>query len=74
MTTLKLTKIGNSVGAIFPKDVLALMNVDAGDVVYLTVAPDGIRVTPYDPDFARQMTTAEKVMKKRRAALRELAK
>ncbi|HVA26751.1 MAG TPA: hypothetical protein VNF68_01120 [Candidatus Baltobacteraceae bacterium] len=74
MTKLKLTKIGNSVGAVFPKDVLARMNVDAGDVVYLTDSPDGVRVTPYSPSFERQMTVAEKVMKKRRSALRELSK
>jgi len=73
MTTLKLTKIGNSVGAIFPKEVLARMNVDAGDVVYLTEAPDGVRVTPYNPDFERQMRIADKVMKRRRSVLRELA-
>lgn len=74
MTTLRLTKIGNSVGAVFPKEVLARMHVDAGDVIYLTEAPDGMRVTPYDPDFERQMRIAERVMKKRRAVLRELAK
>ncbi|HTV72328.1 MAG TPA: AbrB/MazE/SpoVT family DNA-binding domain-containing protein [Candidatus Acidoferrales bacterium] len=74
MTSLKLTKIGNSVGAVFPKELLARMHVDVGDTVYLTEAPDGVRMTPYDPDFARQMSVAEKVMKKRRAVLRELAK
>lgn len=74
MNMLKLTKIGNSVGVVLPKDVLARLNVDAGDVVYLTDSPDGVRVTPYNPDFERQMAVAEKVMKKRRSALRELAK
>ena len=74
MTVLKLTKIGNSVGAIFPREVLARMHVDAGDVVYLTETPDGVRVTPYDPEFAQQMEVAERIMKKRRAVLRELAK
>jgi len=74
MTRLKLTKIGNSVGAIFPKDVLARMRVDAGDVIFRTEAPDGVRVTPYDPDFERQMGIADRLMKRRRAVLRELAK
>ena len=74
MTTLKLTKVGNSVGAVIPKDVLARMNVDAGDVLYLTEAPDGVRITPYNPRFARQMNAAETVMKNRRAVLRELSK
>jgi putative addiction module antidote len=70
---LKLTRIGNSVGAILPKEALARMHVDAGDTVYLTDAPDGYRITPYDPDFAHQMGVAEGVMKKRRAVLRGLA-
>jgi putative addiction module antidote len=74
MIALKLTRIGNSVGAVFPKEVLARMHVDAGDVVYMTEAPDGVRITPYNPNFARQMDVAEKVMKKRRAVLRELSK
>lgn len=74
MIALKLTKIGNSVGAVFPKEVLARMHVDVGDVVYLTEAPDGIRVTPYNPEFERQMSLAENLMKKRRTVLRELAK
>ena len=74
MTSLKLTKIGNSVGAVFPREVLARMHVDAGDTVFLTEAPGGMRVTPYSPDFERQMTVAERVMKKRRAVLRELSR
>ncbi len=74
MTTLKLTKIGNSVGVILPKEILARLNADAGDLLYLTESPDGFRVTPYDPDFAQQMSSAERTMKKRRAVLRELAK
>jgi putative addiction module antidote len=74
MTTLKLTRIGNSVGAVFPRDLLARLRVDAGDVLFLTESPDGARVTPYNPDFERQMNAAEKIMKKRRAVLRELAK
>jgi putative addiction module antidote len=74
MTVLKLTKVGNSVGAVFPKELLARMHVDVGDTVYLTETPDGVRMTPYNPDFARQMSAAERVMKKRRTVLRELAK
>jgi hypothetical protein len=31
-------------------------------------------VTPYNPDFEQQMALARRVMKKRRDALRELAK
>jgi putative addiction module antidote len=71
---LKLSKIGNSVGLVLPKEARDRMKVDSGDNVYLTETPDGYRLTPYDPDFAAQMDTARGIMKRRRAALRELAK
>ncbi|HVA39009.1 MAG TPA: AbrB/MazE/SpoVT family DNA-binding domain-containing protein [Candidatus Dormibacteraeota bacterium] len=73
MTTIKLTRVGNSVGAILPKEALARLHVDAGDTLYLTESPEGYRITPYDPEFAAQMAAAEKVMKRRRAVLRKLA-
>ncbi len=74
MTKLKLTAIGNSAGVVLPKEVLARLKVEQGDSVYLTESPDGYRLTPYDPDFERQMDTARRIMKRRRAVLRELAK
>lgn len=73
-STLKLNRIGNSVGVILPKDVLAKLRVREGDMLYLTEAPDGYRISQYDPEFARQMEVAEQVMRRRRDALRELAK
>jgi putative addiction module antidote len=74
MSTLKITGIGNSAGVILPREVLARLGVDKGDALYLTETPDGFRITPYDPEFARQMEAARAVMKRRRAALHELAR
>jgi putative addiction module antidote len=74
MFTLKLTSIGNSVGVVLPKELLARLKLGKGDTVYVTEAPDGYRITPYDPEFEQTMEVARKVMKDRRAALRELAK
>ena len=74
MHTLKLTQIGNSVGVILPKEVLARLKVEKGDVVYLTESADGVRLTPHDPNFETQMTAAREIMRKRRNVLRELAK
>jgi putative addiction module antidote len=71
---LKLVQIGNSVGVTFPKELLAAMNVDRGDALTVTTAPDGVRISPYDPDKGSQIETMRTVMKKRRNALRELAK
>lgn len=74
MVPLKLTMIGNSVGFVLPKDVQAKMKVAKGDTVFLTETSDGFRLTPYSPAFETQMTAARAIMKKRRNALRELAK
>ena len=74
MFTLKLTQVGNSVGVILPKELLEKMNVEKGDEIFITESPDGMRITPHNPDFEAQMKLARKIMKERRAVLRELAK
>jgi putative addiction module antidote len=71
---LKLTNIGNSVGMILPKEMRDKMKVGNGDAVYLTETPEGYKISPYDPEFDKEMTAARKLMKKRKAVLRELAK
>jgi len=74
MIELKLTSVGNSLGVVLPKEALARLKLAKGDTVYLTDSPDGYRLTPYNPEFEAQMGAARKIMKERRAALRELAK
>lgn len=74
MHSLKITRIGNSLGVILPREVLARLKLEKGDTVHLTESPDGVRLTPHDPAFELQMKAARKIMKERRAALRELAK
>lgn len=74
MYTLKLTQIGNSVGAVLPKELLAQLKLDKGDSLYVTEAPDGMRITAHDPVFEAQMKVARQLMKDRRNVLHELAK
>lgn len=75
MTALKLTKIGNSIGMVLPKEVLQTLKVDLGDQLYLTALPDGgYRLTPYSDEFEQQMKVAREITKDWRNALRELAK
>lgn len=74
MTTLKLVQIGNSVGVVLPKEVLARLKLEKGDSVHLTDAPGGVTLTPYSAQFEDQMAAARKIMKRRRDVLRELAK
>lgn len=73
MQTLKLTQIGNSLGAVFPRAVLERLRLEKGDLLYVTETSDGLRLTTHDPKFAGQVAAARAIMRKRRAALHELA-
>jgi putative addiction module antidote len=56
---LKLRKVGNSVGLVLPKEILARLNVEEGDALYLTETTDGaFRVTANNPKFAEKMKVA----------------
>ncbi|HHL20714.1 MAG TPA: AbrB/MazE/SpoVT family DNA-binding domain-containing protein [Aliiroseovarius sp.] len=73
MSSLKLTGIGNSVGVVLPKDLLARLRVGKGDRLYAVETPNGIELTPYDPEFAAQMDMAEDIMREDRDVLKKLA-
>lgn len=74
MLKLKVTKVGNSKALILNKEAATRLNVEEGDSLFLVETPTGYRLSPYDPEFEKQMTAARKVMKKRRTLLRALAK
>ena len=75
MLTFKVTTVGASSGVILTKEAMTRLRVKKGDTLYLTEAPDGAyRLTPYDPEFARQMALAEEIMQNDREVLRALAK
>jgi len=58
---------------VLPKEILHRLRVDRGDTLYVIETPNGIELTPYDPEFARQMDVAERVMREDRDVLRKLA-
>ena len=71
---LKLTAIGNSTGVVLPKEILDRLRVQRGDELSVVETPDGIVLTPYDPELAAQMEVAERIMREDRDLLRKLAK
>jgi len=73
MKTLKLTTVGNSTGVVLPKEILARLRVQKGDTLFLLETPNGIELVPYDPEFAKQMEDAERVMREDRDVLKRLA-
>ena len=74
MSALKLTQLGNSVGVIFPKELLVRLKLEKGDSLFVSEAANGFMLSTYDPEFEQQMTEARRIMKNRRAVLHELAK
>ncbi len=72
--TLKVRKIGNSLGVVLPKDVLAKLRVGEGDELSVSETPDGVALTGGDAEFARQMEIMRDIMRRYRNTLRELAK
>ena len=74
MAALKIRKVGNSLGVVLPKEVLAQLNVKNGDTLFVTPAADGsLRLTPFDPAFEEQMDAAQIGMSQYRNTLRKLA-
>jgi len=73
MTELKVTTVGNSAGIILSKDLLSKLRVKKGDTLFALETPDGIELTPYDPQFAAQMDAAEIIMRQDRDVLKKLA-
>jgi putative addiction module antidote len=74
MATVKLRAIGNSVGVVLPKELLAELDADEGDTLFVVRTPDGLRLTKTDPDFEQDMQTARRLMKRWHNVLHELAK
>lgn len=75
MKPLKIRKIGNSLGVILPRDLLAELGLGEGDEVVAARSGRGaLELSIPEEDFARQMEVARKGMKRYRKALAELAK
>jgi putative addiction module antidote len=72
-TTVKVTTVGNSVGIVLPKEILAKLNVKKGDTLYVTETPDGVQLTAYRADFDQTMQVAQDIMRRYRDTLRKLA-
>lgn len=74
MFALKLTQIGNSVGVVLPKELLGLLHVEKGDMLYVTESPEGVFLTPYDPAVKEQLVQGREFIREYRNTFRALAK
>lgn len=74
MIKVTLRKIGNSVGMILPAEALHELDLRVGEKLFLTSSPEGLRLTPYNPEFEKKIKIAAEGMRRYRNALKELAK
>jgi len=72
---LQIRRIGNSVGLILPKELLARLKLQEGDKLYYTEQPErGLKLTPYDPKHAEAMDIARRSFRKYSDTYKALAK
>lgn len=72
--TMKLRRIGNSLGLIMPKELAEHMHAKEGDTVHVVTEQGGaVRITPFDPSFDRAMQAFEETRRTYRNAFRALA-
>ena len=74
MATLKITQVGNSLGVILPREIVDRLRLVKGEEVSVVETPNGIEITPFDPEFDKKLEAARRVSRRYRNALRELAK
>jgi putative addiction module antidote len=74
VSALKLTQIGNSLGVILPKELLARLKLEKGDTVFVTEAANGVMLTPYDPALEEQLKLGREFMHEYRDTFHQLAK
>jgi putative addiction module antidote len=73
MNKLKVRRIGNSLGAILPAELLQKLRVGEGDELFIIEEKEGVRLTPFDPDFGDAVSALEEGRRDYRNALRKLA-
>jgi len=72
---VQVRKIGNSVGLILPKDLLARLDLKAGDKLHVVEGADRVlKLSPYDPAHAKALEIARKSFRAYANTYRALAK
>ncbi len=62
---LQVRKIGNSVGLILPKELLARLKLKEGDVLHVVEQTErGLKLSPYNPKHAKAMEIARRSFRK----------
>lgn len=74
MQTLRITQIGNSLGVILPKEIASHLHVGKGDALYATLSPNGLELSPYNPELEAEIAMGQAFMNEYRETFKVLAK
>jgi putative addiction module antidote len=72
---LQIRKIGNSLGLILSKELLARLKLKEGDQLYVVEQTErGVKLTPYDPKHAKAIEIARRSFRTYADTYKALAK
>jgi putative addiction module antidote len=72
---LQIRKVGNSLGLVLPKELLARLKLKEGDKFHIVEQTErGIKLSPYDPKHAEAMEFARRSFRKYANTYKALAK
>ena len=72
---LQVRKIGNSIGLILPKELLARLKLKEGDKLHVIEQTErGLKLSPYDPKHAKAMEFARRSFREYADTYKALAK
>lgn len=71
--TIKIRRVGGSLGAIFPKELLDEINVREGDELIVTRNGPDLTLSTGDPHLPKVLDAFEEFRKQYRNTLRKLA-
>ncbi len=71
--SLKVRKVGTSLGLVLPRELLAELDIGEGDLLYPVRTPGGVELTRYDPDFEQALEAGRKFMRRYPNAMKKLA-
>jgi len=72
--TIKLRRMGGSLGSTFPKGIMDRLKLEDGDEMFVLEDERGMYLTPFDPKFDKVMEAYEDLSRRYRNTLSELAK
>jgi hypothetical protein len=71
---LKIVQLARGLGLELPRELLERLGVDRDGVLHATELPDGVKLTPNDPELEEQLQIADSLMHEDREVIKRLVR